>query len=112
MKSKTVPNEQAHVPLMTGDLTITQAENLKARLAAKLEGAQRIRIIISDVTAIDLSCLQLLCSAHRTAAAEGKQLILEEPLHPELCKLINQAGFKRKQGCSFNPDTQCIWHSA
>lgn len=93
---------------LTGELTIANAEELKARLSQLLEAGMDMRIRVADVSAVDLSCLQLLCSAHRTAAALGKTLSLEGEMPPLLRQVMKLAGFTRRKGCSFSPHTNCL----
>jgi anti-anti-sigma regulatory factor len=100
--------DEGHVVTLTGELTIARAEEIKARLSELLQGAASIRIRVADVSAVDLSCLQLLCSAHRTAAALGKTLTLEGEMPPLLRQVMKLAGFTRQKGCSFSPQTDCL----
>jgi anti-anti-sigma regulatory factor len=97
-----------HVLTLKGELTIARAEELKAALSESLQGAASVRIQLSDAGAIDLSCLQLLCSAHRTAAALGKSLTLEGEVPPMIRETMKYAGFTRRTGCAFSPLTNCL----
>jgi anti-anti-sigma factor len=100
--------DDGHVVTLTGELTIARAEELKATLSELLQEVSNIRIRVADVSAVDLSCLQLLCSAHRTAAALGKALTLEGDMPPLLRQVMKLAGFTRRKGCSFSPHTNCL----
>ena len=57
---------------LTGDLTISRADEMRSALLESLKGAEHIEIDLSSVEDADLSCLQLLCSAHRTSKHLGK----------------------------------------
>ena len=98
----------SNVIRLTGDLTISRAAEILSLLKESIQARDEIRISLQEVTRIDLSCLQLLCSAHRTAAAKSKVLTLETPVPDALRKLIRQAGFKRRNGCAFSPNTNCL----
>jgi anti-anti-sigma regulatory factor len=108
MNSEKQSPGEGHVITLTGELTIARAEALKATLSELLQGVADIRIRVADVSAVDLSCLQLLCSAHRTAAALGKALTLEGEIPPLMRQVMKLAGFTRQKGCSFSPHTNCL----
>ena len=55
-----------------GELTVARAADLKDALVKSIEKADTIEINLADASLVDLACLQLLCSAHRTAAKKGK----------------------------------------
>jgi ABC-type transporter Mla MlaB component len=93
---------------LTGELTISRAAELLAVLKETLGRNQEVLVRLSDVTALDVSCLQLLCSAHRTAAALNKVLALDGPLPERFRKIMQRAGFKRRNGCAFSPKTKCL----
>ena len=95
---------------LTGDLTISRSAEILTILKESLQRNDEIRISLQGASRIDLSCLQLLCAAHRTAAATGKVLALEEPIPNEVRQLIRQTGFKRKNCCDLNsnPETCCL----
>jgi len=104
---KNAPGKSDTVTL-TGDLTISRAAEILSLLKNSLQANDEVRITLRDVSRIDLSCMQLFCSAHRTAAAAGKVLTLEVPVPDVFRQLIRQTGFKRQKGCAFSPKTNCI----
>jgi ABC-type transporter Mla MlaB component len=108
MNSEKESPGEGHVVTLTGELTIACAEELKAKLSQLLQKFADIRIQLVDVSAVDLSWLQLLCSAHRTAAALGKALTLEGEMPPLLRQAMRHAGFTRQKGCAFSPHTNCL----
>ena len=93
---------------LTGNLTISRAVEILSLLNDSLESNDNVRIVLREVSNIDLSCLQLLCSAHRTAAAAGKELTLKTPLPDIFLQLIRQTGFNRQKGCVLSPNTNCL----
>jgi anti-anti-sigma factor len=108
MNSEKESPDEGHIVTLTGELTIAGAEALKTKLSESLQEFADLRIRLEDVSAVDLSCLQLLCSAHRTAAALGKALALEGEIPPLLRQAMKLAGFTRRKGCSFSPHTNCL----
>jgi anti-anti-sigma factor len=92
-----------------GDLTVQQASELKACLLEALNRARLVRIDLSGVEDMDLTCLQLLCSAHKTALATEKKLVLENDGRERFGPLFSSAGFPRSKGCAMDVDTSCLW---
>ncbi|MCR4321812.1 MAG: STAS domain-containing protein [Candidatus Brocadiaceae bacterium] len=59
---------------LEGELTISRAGELRAALINALDKVSHLQLNFGKVTDIDLSCLQLICSAHKTAAGMKKRL--------------------------------------
>lgn len=90
-----------------GELTIARVAELKEELSKALENSDRLLVDLSEATEIDSACLQLLCSAHRTAVRQGKEMSLRgtEALAP----ILREAGFVRHIGCALDCNQSCIW---
>jgi hypothetical protein len=84
-----------------GDLTVSSA--------AALQGASAVEVIVENITGIDISFPQLLCSAHRTAAARNKTLTVVGLAQEQLNTMLLRSGFSRKTGCQENTRTPCLW---
>lgn len=95
----------------SGDLTIRRIAELKDEVATALRRGDVLICIDSDAQ-FDLSFLQLLCAAHRTANREGKQLQLHADLPAAFGELLKSAGFFRHVGCIEDKDDSCIWKMA
>ena len=100
--------EDGAVVTAGGRLTASQAARLRQHLLEAFERAGRVELSLHDVQEADLSFLQLLCAAHRTAAARGVTFLLSglEAADPVL-RLIREAGAERGAGC---PEG-CLWPS-
>ena len=110
MDSKNKLYGDAEMVRLTGELTVGCAAELKALLRKSLQGSSgQVRIQLEDLTAVDLSCLQLLCSAHRTASAMNRQLRLVGERPALFCQTMRAAGFTRQRGCGLTPNTDCLW---
>ena len=106
VKKKTT--ERVKVLKLTGDLTISRGEEILSQLRDALGKNRNVCISLQDVSAIDLPILQLLCSAHRTAAKEKKKIVLKHTGSGMFREIVAQAGFKRKSGCAYSPDARCL----
>ena len=95
---------------LEGELTIERASELLDICRQALAASDRIEVEFVSVGEVDFSFLQLLCSAHRTAVAQGKQFCFAGKRPDFLSDVGRQAGFIRKQKCQMNPDRQdCLW---
>lgn len=92
-----------------GELTIHNVAVLRDGLLQVLGRNDRFEIDLEGVTALDLAGLQLLCSVHRSALAQGKTLSLNKRLVPVLLQAREVAGFVLNQSCRDNPAADCFW---
>ena len=94
---------------VSGEWTVEHASRLKGVLMDVLNSSDRVVLDLERITAADLSCLQLLCSAHRTSLNAGKNLSLST-MHPEAFKkAAREAGYARTLGCHGDPRGSCLW---
>lgn len=95
--------------ILEGDLTVEQAEELKEALIAGMEQAERVTVNIEQVTEIDLSCLQVFCSAHRTFDSVEKELTFNRHGLAPFEQTLRLAGFNSVKVCDLKPNTACLW---
>lgn len=72
---------------------IRNVEALRSQLAAALSEYETVIVSVHHLTAIDISVLQLLASAHRTASAAGKSITLSAPSDGALQHALRRVGF-------------------
>lgn len=77
---------------MTGALTIRNAEHLHARLLQAVRDQRNVILDCSKASEIDLSFIQLLLSARKSAAAAGKTLSIVHPPAELLADTLRRAG--------------------
>ena len=110
MMENNVENSPAAATLtLTGDLTIEKARELHQKLLTALEQTQNLTIKFEGVTRVDLAFLQLLGAAHRTALKTDKFFRVEQDPSENLCRQIEEAGFRRDQGCTLDCQGSCLW---
>ena len=63
---------------------------------------------LENVREMDIAFLQLLCSAHRTAADEKKFFTIDGDRELFLA-LLSKSGFQRHIGCRDNDRYPCLW---
>jgi anti-sigma B factor antagonist len=78
---------------VAGEMTVYTAAGLKQELLAAIAAHRRSKLLdLSEVTEIDTAGLQLLLTARRLAANDGRELLLIDPSRAvrsalELCQL-------------------------
>jgi anti-anti-sigma factor len=98
-----------HVLTLNGELTIEHAGELKKVMIDALKNADHVAVTVGDVKEIDLSCFQLLCSAHRTALKSNKQLTLSSRDSKIFQRMVKDSGYARHDSCALNPSQTCLW---
>jgi ABC-type transporter Mla MlaB component len=105
---QTLPEGRAIISL-EGDQTLPHAEEMRGLLIKALVNADTVGIRFKEVYHVDLSCLQLLCSAHRSATHLKKRITIECGVPKALKDAADTAGFSRLKGCKRDSDRSCIW---
>lgn len=93
---------------ISGELTLENIPGLRNALLERLDQDGNITINLEKIGAVDISFIQLLCSAHRTALSRGKSISLSSYPEPFM-KAIKDSGL-----CSFvcrknGKRTECMW---
>lgn len=94
---------------LSGELTIQFAAKLHQVLLKVINHAKAIYIKLENVIDVDISCMQLLCSAHKTALESNKSLTLDSKSAEIFNQRLKEAGFGRTRGCSIKTETSCLW---
>jgi anti-anti-sigma regulatory factor len=92
-----------------GELTVKHGKEAREALIRALAEVDYVIINVESVTEIDTSCLQLFCSAHRTAERMKKKINLNGTLPDCLKEALKVAGYDRRTGCGFDHDCRCLW---
>ncbi|MBF0545021.1 MAG: STAS domain-containing protein [Candidatus Riflebacteria bacterium] len=93
----------------TGELVLSQANEIKKILLEALGKYENLVIDLSQVSALDVSFLQLLCSMHKSAIKAGKIVKLDSKMSQIVREVISLAGFERTTGCSRETGDTCMW---
>jgi anti-anti-sigma factor len=105
-----IEKEEARtVIVMSGEMTVEHAAGLKDALIRSLEDADHLIVDLRDVTDMDVSCLQLLCSAHRTFAGARKTLEIKSDYPETLKETVREVGYSRDCGCTTETENGCLW---
>ena len=89
---------------ITGDAGLRNAQEIATQLRQALADHSTITVVIDAVTSIDISIIQLLVAARKSALAAGKSVILSAPADGPLRRLLTQAGLVAADGQSKTPE--------
>ena len=102
--------ENGEILITSGDrLTIENAAAFMLLLREGLEESQFVSLEFEDGVEVDITGLQLICSACRTAVACDKTFASHGPLPLALEKIIAASGAQRSAVCKHNLNLNCIW---
>lgn len=93
---------------LAGRLTVENARELREALGAALAKSKRVRVELAGDVEADLCGLQLFCAAHRSSLAGGGRFRIDQAAE-HFRQAARRAGLPRQQGCTANPDNQCLW---
>ena len=100
------------IVLLEGDLTFPQAPEIRTAFMKALVEADDVLIRFENIRELDLSCLQLLCSAHRSAARLKKRVRFEGDVPRKLSDAADTAGYSHLKGCKLDTGNSCLWIAA
>jgi ABC-type transporter Mla MlaB component len=94
---------------LSGRLAIDTAPELLSLLRAQMPAARKTKLDVSGLAEVDLTGMQLICSACRTALVDGKAFNFSTSLAPCVQEAIGAIGLQRHTTCKHNTDNPCIW---
>ncbi|MGA3116122.1 MAG: STAS domain-containing protein [Syntrophobacteraceae bacterium] len=100
---------QGRLLKLQGRCTIEQANDLREVLLSKIVENGHVSVNLEQVSEIDLTFLQLLCSAHGTSLKLSKRFALNGPLPEVFIGAVREAGYCRVIGCSRDTNGSCLW---
>jgi len=83
---------------LEGEITITEAGELKKALLEGLNRAKQLLVEIENITALDLTCLQLLCSAERSYPEKEKVITFSGKIPEAFRNTAEKAGYLKEFG--------------
>ena len=82
------------------NLDISVCEGLQSQLQEGLRAADRVVLDLAGATSVDISFLQILVAAQRTAERAGRSLALAEPPAGALATALARCGFSPPHGAT------------
>jgi ABC-type transporter Mla MlaB component len=93
--------------VLKGALVIQRVAEVKEELKKALDEVDTLMVNLVETSEMDLSCLQLLCSAHRSAVGLNKTLTRVG--EADARGIFKGAGMIASPGCAFACDQECVW---
>lgn len=109
MSAEMLESADVNVLRLTGSWTIERACELKQLLLESLSDEQHLMVDLREVVEVDLSFLQLLCSAHRTFWGRNKPFSLQDSKPDVIKAFVKNAGYARTLGCHRAGGGGCLW---
>lgn len=85
----------------SGAATIRHAEDIAARLRQALGSSDHVEIDCSEISEVDITFVQLVMSAHKTAEGAGKTLSLSAPAKGSLLEAVTICGAQNGPRATF-----------
>jgi anti-anti-sigma regulatory factor len=85
-----------------GLLTVETISDFIQLLQKGLDDAATVVLEFDPTVEMDITALQVFCSACRTATAEGKKIVYRGPLPKALLDLLATAGAERHEQCNID----------
>lgn len=93
---------------VSGTLTVANSLKLKKALAENLKKGSRLELIITDVSEMDLSFIQLLVAAMKKTETGDREFKVKTPVPDLVVENLKLSGFLNHNSCA-KPD--CVWCS-
>lgn len=108
MKENRLQGEKAteNLIVLGEDLTLPFIGEAKQAIMTALDSGEEVTIEAGSVDRADISTLQLLCAAHKTAVGSGKKLTIRN-IGQTVVQLARETGFLRDEPCS--GAEHCFW---
>ncbi len=102
--------ENGEIIVTSGNrLTIENAAEFSRLVSEALGASSTVALEFEPAVEIDITGLQVLCSACKSAAQSGKSFSYLGPQPQALADIISSSGAERHAACKHNNDTTCIW---
>lgn len=93
-----ISDPQTLVVEFAGELSIKTAAATHAELTAALEAHEAVSVRVGADAAVDLTFIQLVEAARRTAAEAGRVFALAQPAQGALLETLRRGGFTQGAG--------------
>ncbi len=105
---KSERTEDKTILTINGELTIQNAAALQGALIESLEGTEHLVLNFENVTEVDISCLQLLCSAHSTIIKLNRSFTINSSCPEAFKKAAVDSGYLQHETCATDCDKNCL----
>jgi anti-anti-sigma regulatory factor len=100
--------DNAKIVRAEGTLSIQDASGLRECLLEALSSSETLLIDLSGVQSIDLACLQIFCSAHKTYSQAQKVIRITGDLPEGVVRSLSSITIV-PEACDKEPHGPCLW---
>lgn len=93
-----------------GALSREISAELRKELIVALMHAEQVTVNLSEVTSFDISCLLLLCAAHRHARGMRQSLLVTGTKNPAVSETVQRYGYDGIKFCLPQCGNTCLWN--
>jgi ABC-type transporter Mla MlaB component len=94
---------------LTGRFNVETVGELKASIEKAFGLDDRVILSVAGIEEADASLYQLMCSAHKSAKENSKEIVLDKGDGGTFEILADQLGFSRLRGCDPERPEKCLW---
>jgi ABC-type transporter Mla MlaB component len=94
---------------LSGAMTVPHAAEIRLALLEALGSHGALQLDVEGVQEVDITGLQLLCSANREALKRGSSFDVRGIFRGAVGHTAKLAGFPRHCACAHNKNSSCIW---
>ena len=99
---------KSKVLALYGELTVPNAELFKNALIDAMQNADDLALNFTGITDADLSCLQIVCSAHKNAMNSCSSIKIDDNPPDIFKEALRDSGFLRLKGCMSDMQEKCL----
>jgi anti-anti-sigma factor len=100
--------DNAKILKAEGTLSIQDASGLKECLLEAFSSATTLLIDLSGVDSVDLACLQIFCSAHKTYSQAQKVICITGDRPEGVVRSLSSVALT-PEACDREPHGPCLW---
>lgn len=93
---------------VAGSLTAAGSSDLKKVILENLKKGNRLELVVGEVTDVDLSFIQIIAAAMKTAETGDRNFTIRTPVPEPVLRSVRISGLLNHDSCS-KPD--CVWCS-
>jgi anti-anti-sigma regulatory factor len=110
MPLNSLVRENGEILITTGDrLTIENAADFSKVIRDAFEASKSVSLEFEPSVEIDITGVQILCSACKSAAVSGITFLCQGHMPQALADIIASSGAERHAACKHNNDSTCTW---
>ncbi len=108
-ESNQPPPSECRELAINGEMNIQKIAEIREAICDAFSASDSVVLDLQGVTEIDLTGLQLICSAHISSITKGKGFSVKFPADESITNVAGDAGFGRHKGCAGDVNHTCIW---